>query len=49
MATILQLEDYINGIKKGDVSILSRAITLSESSLPNHTQLANEIINNIFS
>lgn len=49
MANILQLEDYINGIKNGEISILSRAITLSESSLPKHSQLANEIINNIFS
>jgi LAO/AO transport system kinase len=48
MANILKLDEYIDGIKNGDISILSRSITLSESSLTNHSKLANEIINNIF-
>lgn len=43
----LQLEPaswYLEGIQKGDRSILSRAITLIESSLPAHRSLAQEII-----
>jgi LAO/AO transport system kinase len=37
-------EWYLDGIKNGDRSILSRAITLIESSLPAHRALAQEII-----
>ncbi|WP_462280462.1 methylmalonyl Co-A mutase-associated GTPase MeaB [Salinivirga cyanobacteriivorans] len=40
----LSLDDYINGIKRGDRAILSRAITLVESSLPAHQELAQQII-----
>ena len=35
---------YIEGIFKGDRTILSQAITLVESSLPEHRAIANEII-----
>ncbi len=40
----LSLDDYINGIKRGDRAILSRAITLVESSLPEHQDMAQQII-----
>lgn len=35
---------YLDGIRKGDRSVLSRAITLIESNLPAHRSLAQEII-----
>jgi LAO/AO transport system kinase len=35
---------YVDGIRNDDRSILSRAITLVESSLPAHYQLAQEVI-----
>ncbi|MDA3868251.1 MAG: methylmalonyl Co-A mutase-associated GTPase MeaB [Salinivirgaceae bacterium] len=40
----LQLPEYIEGIKAGNRSILSKAITLIESSLPAHQELAQQII-----
>jgi len=40
----LSLEDYVKGIKEGNRSILAKAITLIESSLPKHRKLAQEII-----
>ncbi len=40
----LSPDDYINGILQGDRTILSRAITLVESSLPEHVRLAQDII-----
>ena len=41
---LLAAEDYINGILEGERSLLSRAITIIESSLPGHQKLAREII-----
>ncbi len=41
---ILTTEDYVAGIQAGDISILSKAITLVESSLPQHKNIAQEII-----
>ncbi len=41
---LLSPEDYIEGILKGDRTLLSQAITLIESSLPDHMDLAREII-----
>jgi len=38
------LEDYVNGILSGDRIILSQAITLVESLLPEHQVLAQEIV-----
>ena len=35
---------YVDGILKGDISILSQAVTLVESSKPEHQELAQEII-----
>lgn len=40
----LTANDYVEGILKGDVTILSRAVTLVESVLPQHHALAQEVI-----
>lgn len=40
----LGFNDYMQGIKEGNRSILAKAITLIESSLPKHRELAQEII-----
>ncbi len=40
----LNVDDYVNGIVNGDVNILSRAITLIESTLPEHFELSQKII-----
>ncbi len=42
--SILTVEEYMDGIVKGDTVILSKAITLIESSLPEHRAMAREII-----
>lgn len=41
---ILLLDDYIKGILAGDIVTLSKAITLIESSLPEHQKIAQDII-----
>jgi LAO/AO transport system ATPase len=40
----LSLNDYVEGILAGNRTILSQAITLLESSLPEHSELAQQII-----
>lgn len=40
----LSLDDYVEGIQNGDRTILSRAITLIESTKPKHREQAQEII-----
>lgn len=40
----LTTNDYVQGILKGDVSILSQAVTLVESLLPEHQTIAQEVI-----
>lgn len=40
----ITLSEYVEGIEKGNVSILSQAVTLVESNLPEHFELAQEII-----
>ena len=40
----LGVADYVEGILKGDITILSRAVTLVESVLPEHQALAQEVI-----
>ncbi len=40
----LSLDEYVNGIIKGDVTVLSRAVTLVESIRPEHQSLAQEVI-----
>lgn len=40
----LSLDDYLNGIQGGDITILSRAVTLVESSRRDHQEMAQKII-----
>jgi LAO/AO transport system kinase len=41
----LDKDDYIRSIVSGDRTLLSKAITLVESSLPGHRELARQIVN----
>ena len=41
---LLTSKEYIRGILAGDVSLLSQSITLLESSLPSHQEVAAEIL-----
>ncbi|MBN1413893.1 MAG: methylmalonyl Co-A mutase-associated GTPase MeaB [Bacteroidales bacterium] len=41
---LLTVEEFTEGILKGNRTILSQAITLVESSLPAHTELAQQIL-----
>ena len=41
---ILSVQEYVEGILKGNVTILSKAVTLVESSIPEHQALAQEVI-----
>lgn len=43
-AAQLSVNDYIEGILRGDVTILSRAVTLVESLRPEHQAIAQEVI-----
>ncbi|MDD3490554.1 MAG: methylmalonyl Co-A mutase-associated GTPase MeaB [Bacteroidia bacterium] len=38
------VDEYVAGILKGDISILSQAVTLVESSLPEHQEIAQKVI-----
>lgn len=38
------VKEYIDGILEGNISILSQAVTLIESSLPSHQQIAQQVI-----
>ena len=38
------VDEYIAGIRKGDISLLGQAVTLVESSLPEHQELAQQLI-----
>jgi len=40
----LEAKDYLDGILNGNITILSKAITLVESSLNEHQELAQEVI-----
>ena len=40
----LSATDYVEGILKGNVSILGQAVTLVESTMPEHHQVAQEVI-----
>ena len=40
----LNAAEYVQGILKGDVSVLSQAVTLVESVLPEHQAVAQEVI-----
>ncbi|MDD2285715.1 MAG: methylmalonyl Co-A mutase-associated GTPase MeaB [Paludibacter sp.] len=37
-------DEYVDGILKGDIAVLSQAVTLVESSLPEHQQIAQQLI-----
>lgn len=41
----LSVDDYVNGILRGDMNILSQAITLVESARTDHQKIAQEVIN----
>ena len=41
---LLPIEDYVNGILNGNITLLSKAVTLVESSKPEHQKIAQEII-----
>ena len=41
---LLPVDEYVSGILKGDITILSKAVTLVESANSKHQQLAQEII-----
>ena len=43
-AATLSVNDYVEGILRGDVTVLSRAVTLVESMLPEHQAVAQEVI-----
>lgn len=40
----LSVADYVDGIVKGDITVLSRAVTLVESIKPDHQVIAQEVI-----
>ncbi len=40
----LKVDDYADGILRGDRTLFSQAITLVESKLPQHQELAQQII-----
>lgn len=41
---VFTVDEYVDGILRGDVSILSQAVTLVESSKPEHQEVAQSII-----
>lgn len=43
-AAQLSVDDYVEGILRGDVTVLSRAVTLVESLLPEHQTIAQEVV-----
>ena len=42
--TLFSVNDYVEGILRGDVTMLSRAVTLVESLLPEHQAIAQEVV-----
>ena len=44
MKKILSLQDFLDGFKNKDRTILGRAITLIESTNPDHKKLAQELL-----
>lgn len=40
----LSVQQYVDGIREGNITILSQAVTLVESSKPEHQEIAQEII-----
>lgn len=39
--------EFVEGILKGDITVLSRAVTLVESQVPEHQAIAQEVIENV--
>lgn len=44
MRKSLTLQDYVDGINNGEIPVLARAITLVESSNPDHQKLGQELL-----
>jgi LAO/AO transport system kinase len=42
----LSIDEFVSGIQSSNISILSQAVTLIESSLPEHQQIAQQVIEN---
>jgi LAO/AO transport system kinase len=40
----LELADYVDGVRRGDRAVLARALTLVESDLPRHRELAQRML-----
>lgn len=40
----LSASDYVDGILKGNVTVLGQAVTLVESTIPEHQAIAQEVI-----
>ena len=40
----MSVDEYVNGIREGNRTILSKAVTLVESNKPEHQKIAQEII-----
>src|SRR3989344_4156319 len=47
MRKVLELKDYLEGFQKKDRTILARAITLVESTNPDHQKLAQELLKSV--
>ena len=45
--TSLSVDDYVQGILRGDITVLSRAVTLVESLLPEHQATAQQVIEHL--
>jgi len=43
----LAVDDYVNGILGGEMTVLSRAITLVESNRPEHEELAQQVLTRV--
>lgn len=41
---LLPVDEYVSGILEGNIALLSKAVTLVESSLPEHQKIAQQII-----
>lgn len=47
MSRLLSIQQYVDGLKAADIAVLSKAITLIESSKLEHKQIAQELIDAI--
>ncbi|MDO5571822.1 MAG: methylmalonyl Co-A mutase-associated GTPase MeaB [Bacteroidales bacterium] len=45
--SLYSANEYVEGILKGDITMLSQAVTLIESTLPEHYSLAQEVIEKV--